>query len=70
MDLLINSLQGVKKTTRGRPETISLQAIQTQLKEKHIQILEDAMIEAKDRERWRAVVQDPSLTTAANRGQQ
>ena len=30
----------------------------TQLKEKHFQTLEDAMMEAKDREKWRAVVQD------------
>ena len=36
---------------RGRPKTTYLQVIQTQLKEKHVQTLEDAMIEAKDRER-------------------
>ena len=33
--------------------------IQTQLKEKHIKTLEDAMIEAKYREKWRTIVQDP-----------
>ena len=48
---------------RGRPKTTYLQ-----LKEKHFQTLEDAMIEAKDRERWRAVVQDPSFL--ADKGQQ
>ena len=42
--------------------------IKIQLKEKHFQPLEDAMMEAKDRERWRAVVQDPSLLT--DKGQQ
>ena len=32
------------------------------------QTLQDAMIEAKDRERWRAVIQDPSFL--ADKGQQ
>ena len=27
----------------------------------HIQTLEDAVMEAKDREKWQAIVQDPSL---------
>ena len=36
--------------------------------EKHIQTLDDAMIEAKDREKWRAIVQDPSFL--ADEGQQ
>ena len=36
------------------------QLIQTQLQEKHIQT-EDEMLEAKDSEKWRAIVQDPSL---------
>ena len=37
--------------------------IKTQLKEKHFQTLEDAMMEAKlkDREKWRAIVQDRSF---------
>ena len=34
---------------RGRPKTTYLQVTQTQLKEKHIQTLEDAVIEAKDK---------------------
>ena len=42
-----------------------LQVIQTQIKEKHIQTLEDVMIEAKDRERWRAIVQDRSSATVS-----
>ena len=33
----------------------------TQLKEKHFQTLEDAMMEAKYREKWRAIVQDRSF---------
>ena len=41
---------------------------QTQLKQKHLQTLEDAMMEAKDREQWRAVVQDPIFL--ADKGQQ
>ena len=44
----------VREKTRGWPKTTYLQLIQTQLKEKQIQTLDDAMIEAKDRERRRA----------------
>ena len=55
----------VNKQTRGIPKTTYLQVIQTQLKDKHIQTLEDAMIEAKDREKWRGIVQDPSSTTVS-----
>ena len=51
------------KKPRGRPKTTYLHVIQTQVREKHIQALEEAMKEAKDGERWRAIVQDPSLTT-------
>ena len=51
------------KKPRGRPRTY-LQVIKTQLKEKH----EDAMMEAKDREKWRAVLQDPSFL--GDKGQQ
>ena len=40
---------------------VFLQVILTQLKDKHIQTLEDAMIESKDREKWRVIVRDPSL---------
>ena len=40
--------------------------IKTQLKEKHFQTLEDAMMEAKDREKWRAIIQHPSR--GANEG--
>ena len=47
---------------RGRRRTTYIHVIQTQLKEKHIQTLEDAMIEAKYRKWWRAIVQNPSLT--------
>ena len=39
-----------QKTPRGRPKTTYLQVVKTQLKEKHFQTLEDAMMEAKDRE--------------------
>ena len=42
--------------------------MKTQLKEKHFQTLEDAMMEAKDRERFRAIVQDQSFL--ADYGQQ
>ena len=37
------------KKPRGRPKITYLQVIKTQLKEKHFQTLEDAMMEAKDR---------------------
>ena len=47
---------------RGRPQKPYLQVIQTQLKKKHIKTLEEAMIKVKDRESWRAIVQDPSFT--------
>ena len=57
-----------KKKPRERPKTTYLHVIKTQLKEKHFQTLEDAMMEAKDRERWQAVVQDPSVL--AYKGQQ
>ena len=60
---LVRSSKTIEKT-RGRPKTTYLQVIKTQLKEKHFQTLEDAMMEAKDRERWRAVVQDPSFFLA------
>ena len=57
------------KKPRGRQKTTYLQVIKTQLKEKHFQTLEDAMMEAiKDREKWRAIVQDPSFL--ADTGQQ
>ena len=49
------------KKPRGRPQTTYLQEIKTQLKEKHFQTLEDAMMEAKDREKWRAIVKDRSF---------
>ena len=55
------------KKPRGRPKTTYLQVIKTQLKERH-KTLEDAMIEAKDRVKWRAIVQDQSF--AALNGQQ
>ena len=45
------------KNKRGKQNTTYLQAIQTQLKEKLIQTLEDAMIKAKYRTKWRAIVQ-------------
>ena len=48
--------------------TTYLQVIKTQLNEKHFQTLEDAMMEAKDREKWRAIVQDRSFL--ADNGQQ
>ena len=54
--------------TRGRPKTTYLQVIKTQLKERHFQTLEDTMIEAKDRVKWRSVVQDQSFLV--NNGQQ
>ena len=57
-----------RKKPRGRPKTTYLRVIKTQLKEKHFQTLEDAMMEAKDREKWRAIVQDPSFL--ADEGQQ
>ena len=44
------------KKPRGRSKTTFLQVTQTQWKEKHIETLEDAMIEAKDREKWRPIV--------------
>ena len=56
-----------KKTKKDNKKTY-LQVIHTQLKEKHIQTLEDALIEAKDREKCRAIVQDPSFL--ADKGQQ
>ena len=56
------------KTPRGRPKTTYLQVIKAQLKEKHFQTLADAMMEAKYRERWRAIVQDSSFL--ADKGQQ
>ena len=46
---------------------ITLQVIKTQLKERH-KTLEDAMIEARDRVKWRAIVQDQSFL--ASNGQQ
>ena len=59
MILLVWEVQLTKP--RGRPNTTYLQVIKTQFKEKHFQTLEDAMMEAKDREKWRAIVQDPSF---------
>ena len=56
------------KNTRGRPKTTYLQVIKTQFKENHFQTLEDAMMKAKDRERSRAVIQNPSIF--ADKGQQ
>ena len=56
------------KKPRGRPKTTYLQVIKTQLKEKHFQTLEDPMKEAKDKEKWRAIVQDRSFL--ADNGQQ
>ena len=56
------------KKPRGRPKTTYLQVIKTQLKERDIQTLEDAMIEAKDRVKWRAIVQERSFSP--NHGQQ
>ena len=56
------------KKTRGRTQTRYLQVIKTQLKEKHFQTLEDAMMKAKYIARWRAIVQDPSFL--ADKGQQ
>ena len=49
-------------------QTTYLEVLKTQLKEKHFHTLEDVMIEAKYREKWRAIVQDPSLL--ADKGQQ
>ena len=56
-------LEALRRSTkpRGRPKTTYLQVIKTQLKEKHFQTLEDAMMEAKDGEKWRAIVQDRSF---------
>ena len=54
------------KKPRGRPKTTYLQVIKTKLKQRH-KTLEDAMIKAKDRGKWRAIVQDQSL---AQNGQQ
>ena len=53
----------IEKTKR-KTKTTYLQVIKTQLKEKHFQTLEDAMMEAKDREKWRAIVQDRSFLAA------
>ena len=56
----------VDEKPRERPKnniSTSDTVTQTQLKKRHIQTWEDAMIEAKDRGRSRAIVQDPSLTT-------
>ena len=41
---------------------ISTSDTDLQLKEKHFQTLEDAMMEAKDREKWRGMVQDRSFS--------
>ena len=41
--IYLNIYEQLKKT-RGRPKTKYIQVIQTQLNEKHIQTLEDAMI--------------------------
>ena len=43
---------------RERPKTTYLQVTQTQLKDKHIQTIEDAMIEAQYRDQWRVINQD------------
>ena len=56
------------KKPRGRRKTTYLQVIKTQLKEKHFHTLEEAMMEARDREKWRAIVQDRSFL--ADNGQQ
>ena len=53
------------KTVQLWSETLAIDmagvVIKTQLKEKHFQTLADAMMEAKDREKWRAIVQDRSF---------
>ena len=54
-------MQALNEKNRGRPNTTYLQAMQRQLKEKHIQPLEEAVIGAKYRAKYRAIVQDPSL---------
>ena len=41
--------QKTKTKTRGRPNTTYLQVIKTQLKEKHFQTLEEAMMEVRQR---------------------
>jgi len=53
-------LWDLQKNPQGRPKTTYIKVIETQLKKKNIQTIEDGMIEARDRERWREIIQDPS----------
>ena len=52
--------EALRPSNENKRKTYS-QVIQTHLKEKHIQTLNDAMVEAIDKEKWRAIVQDPGL---------
>ena len=58
----------LSKNQEEDTKTTYLEVIKTQLKEKHFQTLDDAMMEAKYREKWGAVIQDPSFLE--DKGQQ